>query len=134
MPKLCKGFGTGISAFRLVWRSWRGRISSSAGGERLFSSWAVKPPIPTRTTFCGLEQPIFAPIWRHSDYDGLIQGATRSTDQTERLRLYRQADRLLMEEAAIVPLVYRADHFLVKPGLKIDLYNYDLQDTILELH
>jgi ABC-type oligopeptide transport system substrate-binding subunit len=36
-------------------------------------------------------------------------------NQVERLELYRQADRLLIEEAPVVPLTYERRHLLVKP-------------------
>jgi ABC-type oligopeptide transport system substrate-binding subunit len=31
------------------------------------------------------------------------------------MKLYRQADRILVEEAPILPLTYERDHLLVKP-------------------
>ena len=36
------------------------------------------------------------------------------TDQGKRMKLYGQADRILVEEAAIVPLTYERLHLLVK--------------------
>jgi oligopeptide transport system substrate-binding protein len=51
-------------------------------------------------------------------YMELIEKARSSTDQDERLMLYRQADRMLMEEAIIVPLSYVPNHILVKPWVK----------------
>jgi ABC-type oligopeptide transport system substrate-binding subunit len=33
----------------------------------------------------------------------------------ERLKLHRQADKVLVEEAVIIPLTYHRQHMLVKP-------------------
>jgi ABC-type oligopeptide transport system substrate-binding subunit/DNA-binding SARP family transcriptional activator len=55
------------------------------------------------------------PGWRNQTYDRLVEQARRMTDQQERLRLYRQADRILVDDAPILPLTYEKDHLLVKP-------------------
>jgi ABC-type transport system substrate-binding protein len=36
-------------------------------------------------------------------------------DQDVRMKLYRQADQILIEEAALLPLTYGRLHMLVKP-------------------
>jgi oligopeptide transport system substrate-binding protein len=56
--------------------------------------------------------------WRNEAYDRLVEEARRVMDQGERMRLYGQADRILVEEAAIMPLTYRRLHLLVKPWVK----------------
>lgn len=53
--------------------------------------------------------------WRNEVYSSLVENARRVTDQAERMRLYRQADRILTSEAAILPLAYERVHLLVKP-------------------
>jgi len=53
--------------------------------------------------------------WRNETYDRLVEEAKGMLDQTERMALYRQADRILVEEAAVVPLTYNQFHLLVKP-------------------
>lgn len=62
--------------------------------------------------------------WQHPGYEGLIQEAMRIRDQAERVRLYRQADRILIDEAPILPLLYRVDNYLVKPWVKTPLPVY----------
>jgi ABC-type oligopeptide transport system substrate-binding subunit/class 3 adenylate cyclase len=52
--------------------------------------------------------------WRNEVYDALVEKARRVTDQEERLKLYRQADRILVVEAAIMPVAYARWHLLVK--------------------
>jgi ABC-type oligopeptide transport system substrate-binding subunit len=66
-----------------------------------------------------------------SDYDQLVERARRLTSQEERLRLYRQADRLLMEEAAIVPIMYERKPMLVKPWVRRFM---DWRHTIIDAH
>jgi ABC-type oligopeptide transport system substrate-binding subunit/DNA-binding SARP family transcriptional activator len=53
--------------------------------------------------------------WRNPTYDELVEKARRSTVQGERMNLYAQADRLLIEEAVLLPGTYARDHLLVKP-------------------
>jgi len=48
-------------------------------------------------------------------FDKLIERARRSTDQAERMKLYQAADRILIEEAVMIPTTYGRWHLLVKP-------------------
>ncbi|RMF34265.1 MAG: hypothetical protein D6759_06080, partial [Chloroflexi bacterium] len=56
--------------------------------------------------------------WRDETYEGLVEQARRVTDQGARMALYRQADRMLIEEAVVMPLTYGRAHLLVKPWVK----------------
>jgi ABC-type oligopeptide transport system substrate-binding subunit len=56
--------------------------------------------------------------WRNADYERLVEVARHTTDQAERLRLYQQADRLLVEDAAIIPMAYGRNHLVVKPWVR----------------
>jgi oligopeptide transport system substrate-binding protein len=58
------------------------------------------------------------PGWRSEVYEGLVERAGRLTDHAERMKLYAQADRILMEEAAILPLFYGRMHGILKPWIK----------------
>ncbi len=53
--------------------------------------------------------------WQNEAYDGLVEEARRAMDQEERMKLYHQADRILVEEAPIMPLQYPWWPLLVKP-------------------
>jgi len=53
--------------------------------------------------------------WRNETFDRLMEEARRVTDQGERLKLYGQADRILVEEAAIMPLTHGRAALLVQP-------------------
>lgn len=53
--------------------------------------------------------------WRNEAYAGLLEKARRAMDQGERMMLYKQADRILIEEAPVIPIGYGRQHLLVKP-------------------
>jgi len=76
--------------------------------------------------------------WWNETYDRLVEEARRVMDQGERMTLYRQADRILMEEAAIVPLCYGRVHIFVKPWVRnlpiAALEGWFWKDVIIEPH
>jgi len=53
--------------------------------------------------------------WQNKTYDKLVEEARRVMDQGERMKLYAQADQILIEEVAIMSVHYRRGHLLVKP-------------------
>jgi ABC-type oligopeptide transport system substrate-binding subunit/DNA-binding SARP family transcriptional activator len=94
--------------------------------------WVAPNPTPYNYLRDGARY--LAGYWQNEEFDQLFQKAVSMSDLDERLRLYRQADRILMKEAAILPLFYRVDHYLVKPWLKIPLQDYSLKDAIIAPH
>jgi oligopeptide transport system substrate-binding protein len=80
----------------------------------------------------------FALGWRDETYDRLVDQAGQVLDQEERMALYRQADRLLVEEAPILPMTYGRFHMLVKPWVRryrtSALHWRFWKDVILEAH
>ncbi len=48
-------------------------------------------------------------------YSRLVEEARRVADQEERMKLYQQANRILIEEAPILPLACERDHLLIQP-------------------
>jgi ABC-type oligopeptide transport system substrate-binding subunit/DNA-binding SARP family transcriptional activator len=56
--------------------------------------------------------------WENERYDSLVKQAGRKSDQNERLKLYAQAERILIDEVALFPLLYGQIELLVKPYLK----------------
>jgi oligopeptide transport system substrate-binding protein len=53
--------------------------------------------------------------WQNDRYEALVEKARRITDQEVRMNLYRQADRILIEEAVLMPIYYGRTNLLVKP-------------------
>jgi ABC-type oligopeptide transport system substrate-binding subunit len=55
---------------------------------------------------------------RKLPYEELLERARRITDQSERMQLYRQADRIVMGEAVVMPVAYAGRSYLLKPWVK----------------
>jgi ABC-type oligopeptide transport system substrate-binding subunit/class 3 adenylate cyclase/tetratricopeptide (TPR) repeat protein len=76
--------------------------------------------------------------WRNKVYEGLVEEARRITDHGERMDLYRQADKILVEEAGIMPLMYGRKHLLVKPWVRkypvSAIHRSFWKDVIIEPH
>ena len=56
--------------------------------------------------------------WRNETCELLVEQARRIMDHKKRMSLYAQAERILAEEARIMPLTYGASHLLVKPWVR----------------
>jgi ABC-type oligopeptide transport system substrate-binding subunit/DNA-binding SARP family transcriptional activator len=76
--------------------------------------------------------------WRDEAYDGLVEEARRVPDQRKRMGLYHTADRLLVQEAAIMPLGYTRLHLLAKPWVSrfptSASTRWCLKDVVIEPH
>jgi ABC-type transport system substrate-binding protein len=81
---------------------WAGYLQHMRKSPAYIVGWNPDYPDPDGYLRGGVYK--HAGWWHNSDYERLIQAAAHSTDQAERLRLYQDADRILVEEAAIVPL------------------------------
>jgi oligopeptide transport system substrate-binding protein len=56
--------------------------------------------------------------WQEPRYLELVEAARRTLDQQKRLEMYREADTILIQSAALMPFKYLRSHFLVKPWVK----------------
>jgi ABC-type transport system substrate-binding protein len=98
-------------------------------------SWAADYPDPDNFLRVGLRCPDAG--WHNEAYDMLVEEARGITDQGKRMKLYRQADSILVKDAAVLPLTYSRAHFLVKPWAKVpmsSIYSQFWKDVILEPH
>jgi oligopeptide transport system substrate-binding protein len=68
--------------------------------------------------FLRVDVDLDVPEWRNETYQRLLDQARQTTDQAERMQVYQQADRILMEEAVIAPLSYSWMHLLLKPWIR----------------
>jgi ABC-type oligopeptide transport system substrate-binding subunit/transcriptional regulator with XRE-family HTH domain len=87
--------------------------AAASGAKVAVAAWIADYPDPDSTLRVGLTS--LLPRWRNRRYHSLIDAATRTTDQSERLAKYQQAERVLAQEYIIVPLVYLSDRFMIKP-------------------
>jgi ABC-type oligopeptide transport system substrate-binding subunit len=76
--------------------------------------------------------------WTHETYERIVEDARRVADEETRMAMYRQAELILVEETAVVPISYGRFHVLVKPWVKhfnmaplLGVYN---QDIVIEPH
>jgi len=76
-------------------------------------AWLADYPDPDSFLRVGLSY--YGDVRWNAEYAELVEAAGRSTDQRERLALYQRADRLLIQEAAVMPLVYGRIDLLLKP-------------------
>jgi oligopeptide transport system substrate-binding protein len=107
--------------------------------ERLpmwFSGWSVDYPDPD--SFLRLAAWIQYGGWRHAEYESLIQDARGLNVQAQRMAMYRQAERILAEEAPIIPLSYARFHALMKPWVRTLPQtlpgNFIFKDAIIDPH
>ena len=56
--------------------------------------------------------------WYNERYTSLLDQASRTMEQAKRLNLYRQADRIVVEDAIILPVCHPTEHLLVKPWVR----------------
>lgn len=127
---LVAGRGAEIDFLRVKWRqilgvdvAWKkqgqkgppDRLATVA--QQLFlCGWMADYPDPD--SFLRACPHIHATGWRNEGFERLVREARRMRDQADRLRLYQHADRILVREAAIVPLTYCRSHNLLKPWVK----------------
>jgi ABC-type oligopeptide transport system substrate-binding subunit/class 3 adenylate cyclase len=77
------------------------------------------------------------PHWHNEIYDQIMEKAHQSSDQADRIRLYQAADKILTDEAVIMPVAYDREHYLVKPWVKFTggiLEKTPLKNIIIEPH
>ena len=56
--------------------------------------------------------------WSNRTYDGLIARAARTIDQKKRYRLFQEAEKILLEEAPIIPIYTYTNTSLIHPDVK----------------
>jgi ABC-type oligopeptide transport system substrate-binding subunit/class 3 adenylate cyclase len=104
----------------ITWETveWAAHMNRMHGGlpHLFFNSWMADYPDPD--SFLRASPIRDRSRWRNDIYDELVEKARRIMDQKERMRLYGQADRILIEEAGIMPLTYESSHWLVKPWVR----------------
>jgi oligopeptide transport system substrate-binding protein len=127
--------GVDINANLLEWHEMIGWIGKTLPNLFILG-WSADYPDPDNFLRVGVRRYI-QKGWNES-YDQLVENARRETDQVSRLDLYQQAERILIEEAAIVPIVHRRWHLLIKPWIKnlhvSPINSVILKSLIIEAH
>ena len=109
-----------------------------AGESPHLFNYAWKADYPDPANFLQSSQPLFQTHWRHEEYEVLIESARRCLDQEQRMEIYAQAERILVNAAPLIPLFYLRTHLLVKPWVRnLPVSGGDefaWKDVILEPH
>ncbi len=126
--------GIEITWQKIAWARFPDRMSEKRPHLWLVGYWADYPDPDDYLRIMWW----LPPGWQHEEYNQLVEDARRTMAQEERMRLYQQADRILVEEAPILPLCYARFHMLVKPWVKRYLTSplrwWYWKDVILEPH
>jgi ABC-type oligopeptide transport system substrate-binding subunit len=99
--------------------------------------WVADYPDPDSFLRVCFQQQLL-PGWRNERFERLVEQAGRLTDQRQRIELYQQADKILIEDGALMPLTYGRWHMLVKPWVKQHVHAPNRrmfwQDVVIEPH
>jgi len=114
---------------------WDDVLRTHLSRNVFISGWTADYPDPDSFLRVGVRSQL--PHLRHDQYDQLLEEAQSTLEQPERIRLYQEADKILIEEAVVIPIVYAKTQSLVKPWAKLPLHWHEdcyFKDVILEPH
>ena len=74
-----------------------------------------------------------------AEYDALMEKASTSQDQAERLELFKQAEKILMEKGGTIPMFYNTNHMFYQSyvtGLSMPMFGgeYDFSRVQILAH
>ncbi|MCJ7825610.1 MAG: ABC transporter substrate-binding protein, partial [Anaerolineales bacterium] len=77
--------------------------------------------------------------WINEKFETLVNKARRIPDPEERVRVYHQAEKVMMDEMPLIPLIYGRSHYLFKPWVRATLFFSsgavpNLEDVIIDAH
>jgi ABC-type oligopeptide transport system substrate-binding subunit len=109
-----ENLGIEVTWKQMEWGRFLDRLSAETP-DVWYMAWLADYPDPDSFLRCSTWRGYTN--WQDEIYDGLVEGARQVTNQEERMRMYRQADRILVEEAPVLPCQYGRIILLVKPWL-----------------
>jgi ABC-type oligopeptide transport system substrate-binding subunit len=118
-----------VNAQLLTPQAFRTRLLSSPPPISL-ATWGPIYPDPD----CFLGQLSSLDVSHSPQFERLIAEARAEMNHGQRMALYRMAHQLLLTEAAIVPLVYPAGQYLLKPWFRYEFGGRYWQDFVLLPH
>jgi len=110
-----ENLGVEISWKPMAWRDFLDTLSRETP-HTWAMGWSADYPDPD--SFLRASEWRVTGGWQNEVYDALVEGARRVMDQAERMKIYQQAERTLMEEVPVLPLHYGRFHLLVKPWVR----------------
>lgn len=91
------------------------RVADLQDVPLVLGRWNGDYPDPDNFMRIGLR---YISNWANDSFSRLVAKANLLQDQHERMRLYRQAEEILVTEAPIIPLSYGNGQWLIKPWVK----------------
>lgn len=111
------------------------RLETEQHPHIFFNGWLADYPDPDTFLRVGIA---YQTRWHHPEYDRLVEQARRVTNQAERMKMYREAERILIQEAPVMPLIYGRSNLLVKPWVRrfpiSPIKGLIAKDVIIEEH
>lgn len=97
---------------------WEDFAAQAAEGnaDLLLDMWMADYPDPD--SFLRVCDAVRCTHWEDARFTNLLGLARQSLDQEQRLTLYRRAERILIESAAVIPFTYGRTHVLIKPWVR----------------
>jgi ABC-type oligopeptide transport system substrate-binding subunit/serine/threonine protein kinase len=128
--------GAKVEWQRLEWTAYLDRLRDHLPNIWLMG-WGADYPDPD--TFLRLAMSDRSlQVWKSDEYTDLVERARRSLDHAERMKLYEHAQRLLVDEVPVLPLVYFRGHLLLKPWITeypLSPMRWDyFKDVVIEPH
>ena len=103
----------------------------------MVAGWVMDYPDPDNCLRIGV-QAWGTKLRLDAAYLQLVEEAGMSTRPEQRMAMYQEADRMLVDQAAVMPLVYFRQHMLIKPWVKrypASPVRFDFwKDVIIEPH
>jgi ABC-type oligopeptide transport system substrate-binding subunit/DNA-binding SARP family transcriptional activator len=112
-----ENLGVEITWEKPEWATFLDRLDKEPP-QMVLIGWLADYPDPDSVLRAGVSYAWRFTRWRSEAFNRLVERARKVMNQEERMKLYQQADRILVEEAAIVPLLYQRQHLLVKPWVR----------------
>ncbi|MCP4538990.1 MAG: peptide ABC transporter substrate-binding protein [Chloroflexi bacterium] len=109
-----ENLGVEIKWKTVEWQAILTRLSEQVP-HLLIMGWVADYPDPDNFLRARIDHIQQQSGWRNEEYDSLVKQAQRSLNQGERLKLYREVERILAEEAPIMPIFHRSGRLLAKP-------------------
>jgi ABC-type oligopeptide transport system substrate-binding subunit len=132
-----ENLGVKITWERVGWQAILARLGEQVP-HLLIMGWMADYPDPDNFLRARIDHIQHQSGWRNTDYDSLVKQAQRSLDQGERIRLYGEAERILAEEAPIIPVFHPSVRLLVKPWVTrfptTGLREWFFKDVIIKPH
>ena len=87
-------------------------------GNLWHSGWVADYPDPENFLDLLLSSHVFEGKYVNERFDNLVEAARTERDRETRLRMYGEAEQLLIDEAGIFPLFHIKDYVLVRPRVE----------------